>query len=276
MTSSGALSASRPAVVLNSAHGWTRSLRTSTLSRNARHLGLLLASHMDPDGSVPLRWAPSYRTLGTEMGFGPKTTHPVIAAMRELTSAGYVVITKHGKRQSYQAAVPAQRHAEVTQRTGHAATTESRIGSEGRPVRTGIGGPAVTTITNVVRFAPRGDRELDEAARLRVNNFLHEVMAAVDPLGAEGGDTDRLSRDMRSFGQRRKLGVLLLDLLDRGWEVPLFTDLASSAYHGRSAYSGARNIAATLYARVLRFDAATGGRSAATSEALAPVPLSHR
>jgi hypothetical protein len=71
---------------------WQRLIRSSRLTRNARLIGLVLALRLD---FATLEGWPAIATLAADAGSGRTS---VKDGLRELRSAGYVVVTYRGRR----------------------------------------------------------------------------------------------------------------------------------------------------------------------------------
>jgi len=105
-----------PCLAVTDRFSYEKAVRTAALEELgplARHLALTLATYLSKDGTIAARFTPSTTTLTAQLGYRPKNTHSVDEATVQLESAGYLVVTRsRGKRNRYQATVPAARGPE--------------------------------------------------------------------------------------------------------------------------------------------------------------------
>lgn len=86
---------------------WERALLASDLPTAARVVGLVLATHVDPDMMIPARYTPGLRRLSAECGYS--SVAATRGALRRLETGGFLEVRRAeaGRRNAYRLTIPA-------------------------------------------------------------------------------------------------------------------------------------------------------------------------
>jgi hypothetical protein len=244
-----------PALRVSDRHAWDRAIRSSDLTPPVRHLAHLLGTHMDPSGSIPVKFSPGYLKLASEMGYATGNKTPIVRAMRALMRAGYLVVAETGRsrRRGYAATVPVHRAEEFPVRSapGNPEPAALAQAPAAQPDRSGR--PARIPTADDVKKAlgeQRHQRFAECANNLAIYLNEHSVMH---------DEGDRLESDyVRMFG-KIEFASTLMDLIEAGWEERAWAELTAVHQNHPSAYAGCDNVAAAAFSRLRKLANALGG-----------------